>query len=103
MQDGLKFFLVLVVDSWLLLLHFVYLNMELKVDIAFDELMHVIRQLPDDKKSQIKAELSLPKTKTEEKSNDDFLDFLLNGPVMNDEQYKNYLEARNHFNKWRAE
>lgn len=76
--------------------------MELKVDIAFDELMNIIRQLPDDKKSLLRDELSPSKTIIEEKSNDDFLKFLLSGPVMDDEQYKNYLEARNHFNKWRT-
>ncbi len=72
--------------------------MELKVDIGFDQLLDVIRQLPDDKKSRIQAELSSQK---KEIRRDDFLELLLNGPVMSDEQYKEYLEARNHFNKWR--
>jgi len=32
----------------------------------------------------------------------DLRDFLLNGPVMDDEEYANYLEVRNWMNEWRA-
>ncbi len=30
-----------------------------------------------------------------------FQKFLLSGPIMSDEQYKLFKEARKHFNKWR--
>lgn len=76
--------------------------MELKVDIGFDQLLEVIRQLPDDKRSLLKAELSASKATETPIPKDTFLEFLLNGPVMSDEQYKEYLETRKHFNAWRT-
>jgi hypothetical protein len=36
--------------------------MEFKLDITFDQLLQIIRQLPDDKKLQILAELSASQT-----------------------------------------
>lgn len=76
--------------------------MELKVDIAFSQLIQVIRQLPDDKKTQLKAELSSTFPTNSKKSISTFQELLLNGPVMDDDQYKAYKETRNHFNKWRT-
>jgi len=77
--------------------------MELKLeDIGFDQLMEVIRHLPDDKKSQIQAELATPKKEDTEASRDEFLNLLLNGPTIDDEQYKEYKKIRKHFNRWRT-
>ena len=76
--------------------------MELKVDIEFDQLLEVIRQLPDDKKSLLRNELAASKLTGKESSEDDFLRLLLNGPTMSDDQYKVHKQNRNHFNKWRT-
>jgi len=90
----------LIIDSLFSLLN---LNMELKVDIGFEQLLKVINQLPAAKIIQLKAELS-GKSRTNEKSayTGDFQNFLLSGPVMNDHQYENYKEARTRLNKWRT-
>ncbi|MDN3582602.1 hypothetical protein [Mucilaginibacter flavus] len=76
--------------------------MELKVEIAFDELLHVVRQLPEDKRAILKKELNKKEVRYKEGELTDFQKMLLNGPVMSDEQYKNYKDVRKHFNKWRT-
>jgi hypothetical protein len=77
--------------------------MELKVDIGFEQLVQAIKQLPEGKIMQLKAELDeqAPSSKGSE-PNADFLKLLLNGPVMSDKQYQNYRDLRNRFNTWRA-
>lgn len=77
--------------------------MELKVDIAFDQLMKAINQLPAAKIAQLKAELSEKKISTKNQtSSSNFQTFLLSGPVMDDNQYELYKETRNRLNKWRT-
>ena len=74
--------------------------MELKVEIGFDELLHAIQQLPESQRAILQDELSKkeqPKTNTT-----DFQKFLLNGPVMSDEEYENFKETRKRFNQWRT-
>lgn len=84
--------------------------MDLKEEIGFDDLLHAVQQLPEDKRAILKEELSKPTTQTGIKKKKlpedkltDFQKFLLNGPVISDEQYKNYKEIRKHLNKWRTE
>ncbi len=76
--------------------------MKLKVEIAFDELLHVVQQLPEDKRAILKKELNKKEVRYKEGELTDFQKMLLNGPVMSDEQYKNYKDVRKHFNKWRT-
>ena len=83
--------------------------MELKVEIGFDQLMDAVKQLPKDKLDILKAELDKkPKEKSPAKKKPakqeltDFQKFLLNGPVMSDEQYKEYKQIRKDLNKWRT-
>jgi len=74
--------------------------MELKADIEYEELLKVIKNLPDDKITQLKADLSTIQSQNK-KPLTAFQELLLKGPVMDDEQYKAYKENRAHFNKWR--
>jgi len=76
--------------------------MELKVDIEFKQLLRVIKQLPEDKMTLLKAELSSPISPDITNSTKKFQELLLTGPVMDNDQYKVYKETRNHFNKWRT-
>ncbi|HEY4325325.1 MAG TPA: hypothetical protein VGN20_15105 [Mucilaginibacter sp.] len=76
--------------------------MELKADLEFMQLLQIVRKLPEDKRSQLKAELSSAQSLDEAKSIESFQELLLRGPVMDDDQYKAYKETRNHFNKWRT-
>lgn len=66
------------------------------------QLLQIVRKLPEDKRSQLKAELSSAQSLDEAKSIESFQELLLRGPVMDDDQYKAYKETRNHFNKWRT-
>ena len=77
--------------------------MQLNVEIEFNELLNIIRQLPSFQIEQIKTEVNkkpIISKQIVEKS--EFQEFLLSGPVMSDEQYHGYLENRQQFNKWRS-
>lgn len=76
--------------------------MELKEDISYNELLQVIKNLPDDRISQLKADLQFLPSKSQPAATNSFQELLLKGPVMSDEQYKTFQENRNHFAKWRA-
>jgi len=77
--------------------------MELKVDIGFDQLLKAINQLPAAKIVQLKVELSTKKVRNKDQtSSGDFQNFLLSGPVMDDQQYDIYKETRNRLSKWRT-
>jgi hypothetical protein len=87
----------LIIDSLLSLLN---LNMELKVEIGFEQLLKVINQLPAAKIIQLKAELSGKSRNSESPTYTGyFQNFLLSGPVMDDHQYENYKEVRTRLNK----
>lgn len=76
--------------------------MDVTVNLRFDQLISLIKQLPADKIAKLKAELNddfiLTKTKNEIQN---FQHFLLNGPIMSDLQYKEYKQNRLSFNLWR--
>jgi hypothetical protein len=77
--------------------------MELTLNIGYDQLLLLVKQLSANQIAKLKSELDdefvLSKSKAEIT---EFQKFLLNGPVMNKEQFNNYLENRKHFNKWRT-
>jgi hypothetical protein len=81
--------------------------MDLKEEIGFDDLLHAVQQLPEDKRAILKEELSKPTTQTgitKKKLSDDkltdFQKFLLNGPVMTDEHYEVFKETQKQLNSW---
>ena len=69
--------------------------MELKLQIGYQELMRLIRQLPASQMAQLKSELTddliEEKAKTEKSQ---LRQLLLNGPIMTDEEYENYQQNR---------
>jgi len=72
--------------------------MELKLNIGYQELLELVKQLPLNQQVQLKAQLpTIPEPKKM-----DLKTLLLNGPVMDDEQYEQFLENRKHFNAWRT-
>ena len=77
-----------------------YLNMELKIDIGFDQLLYAIKQLPDRQRAILKQELG--KKKKVKIQNADFKDFLLDGPVFNEDQLKTINDTREQINKWQT-
>ncbi len=77
--------------------------MELTVNIGYEQLLYLIKQLPANQISKLKTDLNdnsiVPKSKAEIS---DFQKFLLQGPVMSKEQYDTFLENRKHYNQWRT-
>ncbi len=77
--------------------------MKLTLDIGYEQLLFLIKQMPANQIAKLKNDIDdsfvILKSK---KEISDFQKFLLQGPVMNDEQYENYLENRKNFNQWRA-
>lgn len=78
--------------------------MELKLKIGYAELFELIKQLPASQIFQLKSELAdknLPQQKKVEKKA--FRELLLNGPVISEEQYQQFLQTRNWMKQWRTE
>jgi len=76
--------------------------MELKLNIGYQELIELIKQLPVNQIRQLKAELTLITAENNvEKGTSNFQEFLLNGPVMEEDQYQDFLSNRKNFNAWR--
>ena len=77
--------------------------MELKLNIGYQELIELIKQLPASQIRKLKADLALIVTDNDmEKDITDFQEFLLEGPVMEDDQYQDFLSNRKYFNTWRT-
>ncbi|MCO6479996.1 MAG: hypothetical protein J5I94_25385 [Phaeodactylibacter sp.] len=77
--------------------------MELKLNIGYQELIELIKQLPASQIRKLKADLALIVTDNDmEKDMSDFQEFLLEGPVMEDDQYQDFLSNRKYFNTWRT-
>jgi hypothetical protein len=74
--------------------------MQAVIDIKFNELLKIIKNLPENKLSELKAEIE-----KETKANvdrDAFGDLLLNGPVFSKEQIDNIAGTRQAINQWRT-
>jgi hypothetical protein len=78
--------------------------MELTLDIGYNQVWHLVNQLPANQIAKIKYELSensiVEKSKREIS---DFQKFILSAPTMSDEQYDNFNQQRQHFNQWRVQ
>lgn len=76
--------------------------MELKIKIGYNEILELIKQLPKTQILQLKTDIETQIIQTKQEEITDFQQLLLQGPVMNDEQYDEYLENRKYINKWRV-
>lgn len=77
--------------------------MELKLNIGYQELIDLIKQLPVNQIRKLKAELTLITAENDmEKGMSDFQELLLKAPVMDDDQYQDFLSNRKYFNAWRT-
>ncbi|MGM9475354.1 hypothetical protein ACS5PU_02945 [Pedobacter sp. GSP4] len=76
--------------------------MGITIDIGYEQLLAAIKKLPAAKIKQLKSVLN-EEFIEQKASNDlsDFQDFLLKGPTMSEEQYKQYQTNRKSFNSWR--
>jgi len=74
--------------------------MQVQVDIGFDQLLKIVKELPIGKLRQLKAELE--KGVKDEKSGMDLESLLLNGPIASPKEIETIEKNRNSINQWRT-
>ena len=74
--------------------------MQVQVDIAFDQLLKVVRKLPAGQLKQLKAEIE--KEDKEDKAKIDLETLLLNGPIATKKQIATIEKNRKSINQWRT-
>ncbi|MDP9079500.1 MAG: hypothetical protein M3O71_18880 [Bacteroidota bacterium] len=74
--------------------------MQATVDIQFDELLKIVKNLPGSKLSILKAEIEKQTTSANKRS--DFEALLLGGPTFSEEQIEEIARTRTAINKWRT-
>jgi hypothetical protein len=75
--------------------------MDLK-DIGFDQLLSLVKQLPDAKLATLKQALKkTPASSKRSRPRTTFNKLLLDGPVMDDKQFKTFKSNREKFGEWR--
>jgi hypothetical protein len=74
--------------------------MKVQVDIGFDQLVEIVKNLPAEQLKQLKAEIE--KEVKEDKPKVDLETLLLNGPVATKKQLKVIENNRKAINQWRT-
>lgn len=74
--------------------------MEMKVQVPFQQLLTIVKTLTPIQKAKLREELNEEKTAI--KSQDDFIEFLLNGPVYSDKNIQTIEENKKSISKWRT-
>ena len=77
-----------------------YLIMEMKVQIPFQQLLAVIKNLSPNQKIKLRKELDAELSVSSEK--DGYLEMLLNGPVYSEADIQNVEENKNSISAWRT-
>jgi hypothetical protein len=76
--------------------------MELVVNLGYEQVINLVRQLPANQIEKIKKEITQDYIQKKAQAEiSEFQQFLLSGPVMSNEQYQNFKENRKQFNTWR--
>jgi len=74
--------------------------MEALVDIKFDELLKIVKNLPEGKLSILKQEIE--KDAKQDNNRVEFEKLLLNGPTFSKKQLDNIANTRKAINQWRT-
>jgi len=74
--------------------------MEMKVQVPFQQLLTLVKTLTPSQKAKLREELN--EEETEIKNQDDFIEFLLSGPVYSDKDIQTIEENRKSIAKWRT-
>ena len=74
--------------------------MEVKVQIPFNELVAIVKQLSPSQKDRLQKELAQKNEQVSKKSR--LTELLLTGPVFTEEQINNIIETRKSINQWRT-
>ena len=73
--------------------------MEMKVQVPFQQLLTIVKTLTPIQKAKLRAELN--EQKGEKKPQDDFIEYLLKGPVYNDKDIQVIEENTKSISSWR--
>jgi hypothetical protein len=74
--------------------------MEMKVQVPFQQLLTIVKTLTPSQKAKLRAELNEEKVET--KPEDNFIEYLLSGPVYNEKEIKIIEENRKSITTWRT-
>lgn len=74
--------------------------MEIKVQVPFQQLLTIVKTLTPSQKAKLRAELNEEKVET--KQQDDFIEYLLKGPVYNDKDLQVIEANRKSITAWRT-
>jgi hypothetical protein len=74
--------------------------MQAVIDIKFDELLKIVRNLPENKLSELRLEIEKKSQPVD--SRDDFKALLLNGPTFSKKQLDDIAKTRKAINQWRT-
>ncbi len=72
--------------------------MQVQVDIGFDQLVKLVKQLPEPQWIKLKKEVE----NTVDKQDSELLTLLLNGPIATKKQLKTIANNRKAINQWRT-
>ncbi|MDO1445664.1 hypothetical protein Q0590_05355 [Rhodocytophaga aerolata] len=75
--------------------------MEIKVEVPFQQLLSMVKALTPAQKARLRKELDEEKPASDNKE-DDFIHFLLNGPVYSDKDIAIIEENRKSIAAWRT-
>ena len=73
--------------------------MEMKVKVPFQQLLTIVKTLTPSQKAKLRAELN--DQESGEKLEEDFIDYLLNGPVYTNKEIEIIEENRKSITAWR--
>ena len=76
--------------------------MEVKMQIPFNELVAIVRQLSPSQKERLKKELAQKASPVTNGKKSRLIELLLNGPVFTDDQIKTIEETSKSINEWRT-
>jgi hypothetical protein len=76
--------------------------MQMSIDVDIDQLLFLIRNLPEKQLVEIQTEISKTLQGKSSENKAEYLDMLLQAPTMSDEQYQQFKENRKAFNQWRT-
>ena len=74
--------------------------MDIKVQIPFQQLLDIVKSLPSAQKKKLREELDDKKSVS--KNQDDFIDYLLNGPVYTAGEIRVIEETSKSISEWRT-
>lgn len=74
--------------------------MEIKVQMPFRKLLDIVRSLTSSQKARLRQELD--KENPGEKNQDEFIEYLLNGPVYTNKEIEVIEENRKSISAWRT-